>query len=989
MKKRLLFLLGCAFFFSASSQVNIQWQKRYSSTGANSDKAEDMVMDASGNIYVTGVARGTSGTLDYVTIKYNSAGVQQWIAEYNGAGNGLDEAHAIAIDPSGNNIYVTGWSLGDSTTGFDYATIKYNSSGVRQWTARYNNTGVNGTDEAFDVGVDNGGNVYVTGTSDGSNGTSAATTIKYNSSGVQQIARRYTGNGGVNATTAIYVSPNLGIIYVVGYSYQGTAADFNFVTIKYNSVVTQKWAMQYNGPASKYDEAKALAIDVAGNVYVTGFSQTAVTDNYDYSTVKYDSLGAQKWAKNYNGTGNDYDRANAIKVDAISNVYVTGKSTGTGSNLEDILTIKYDKLGNTKWTARYNSPSNNYDEGKAIAVDAARNVYVTGYSFTTGLSNDYVTLKYDSSGVQQWVTNYNGTGNNADLAAAILLDNSGNVFVTGSSKGAASLEDYETIKYCQFTANAGNDVSICPGASTNLNASGTGAVSYSWTPTTGLSNAAIANPVATPTSTTSYIVAVTNGSGCVDMDTVVVTVVPLPTPAITANGPTTFCAGGNVKLTSVAAPFYKWSTSPNDTLQSITVSTAATYSVTIKNSIGCSGTASVKVTVNPLPNVDAGLNASTCANKKIQLTATGGITYKWKPSSTLNDTTIANPMASPSVTTTYIVTGTNANGCQNKDSVKITVLSLPPANAGVDTTVCKNTLVKLKGSMGNACVWIPGKGLSDSTSANPTTTPQVTTTYTLTTTASNGCSNTDTVKITVLALPLTNGGLDQSICKTTTVQLHATGATNYIWQPGETLSDSTIYNPIASPVVTTIYTVIGASDAGCKSSDTIKITVWPLPAVPVITQKGDTLSCTPGYFAYQWYLNNVSIQGATNPTLIYSSKGTYYVSVSDNTGCSVNSQVIVVNNNVGIEENNASFQANVFPNPATDQLTLELNFSKTENVIVNMINASGQNVYRTKLKQVSGTYKKSLDIKEHPAGIYYLQIITDDSMISKKIIKQE
>jgi hypothetical protein len=987
MKKRLLFLLGWAFFFSASSQVNIQWQKRYSSSGANSDKAEDMVMDASGNIYVTGVARGSSGTLDYVTIKYNSAGAQQWIAEYNGIGNGLDEAHAIALDASGNNVYVTGWSLGDTTTGFDYVTVKYNSAGVKQWSARYNNSSVNGTDEAFDVGVDNAGNVYVTGTSDGSNGTSAATTIKYNSAGVQQIARRYTGNGGVNATTAIYVSPTAGIIYVAGYSYQGTAADFNFVTIKYNSAVSQKWAVQYNGPASKYDEANALAIDVTGNVYVTGFSQTALPNNYDYSTVKYDSLGSQKWAKNYNGTGNEYDRANAIKVDAISNVYVTGRSVGPGSNSDDIVTIKYDKLGNTKWTARYNSPSNNTDEGRAIAVDAARNVYVTGYTFTTGLSNDYVTLKYDSTGVQQWVTNYNGTGNNADLAAALLLDNSGNVFVTGSSKGASSLEDYETIKYCQFTANAGNDVSICPGASTNLSASGSGAVSYSWTPTTGLSNAAIANPVATPSSTTSYVVAVTNGSGCVDLDTVVVTVVPLPTPAITANGPTTFCIGNNVKLTSVAAPFYKWSTSPNDTLQSITVSTTGTYSVTIKNSIGCAGTKSIAVTVNPLPIVDAGLNASTCSNKKIQLAATGATAYGWAPAQTLNDSTIVNPMANPSVTTTYTVTGTNVNGCKNKDSVKITVLPVPLVDAGTDTNICKNTTIQLKGKIGNTCVWHPGKGLSDSTVANPTIALQTTTTYTLNSTALNGCSNTDTVKILVLPLPIINAGSDQSVCKTTTVQLYATGGITYIWSPGATLTDSTVYNPMANPSVTTSYTLTGISNAGCKSNDTIKITVLPLPAIPTLTQKGDTLICTSGYFAYQWYLNNISIPGATNSELKYVSNGVYYVSVSNNTGCSSNSAELTVND-VGIEENKASFSVNVFPNPTIDEMTLELNFSQTENVIVNIINATGQKIYSSQLKQVSGLYRKSIDLKEIPNGIYYLQIVADKITLRKKIIKQ-
>jgi hypothetical protein len=988
MKKQLLFLAGCLFCLHAISQVNIQWQKRYSSSGTYSDKAEDMVMDASGNMYVTGVAKGSSGTLDYVTIKYNSSGVQQWIAEYNGPGNGLDEAHAIAIDASGNNIYVTGWSYGDSTTGFDYATIKYNSFGIRLWTARYNNSGANGTDEAFDVGVDNAGNVFVTGTSEGTSGTSAATTIKYNSWGVQQIARRYAGSGGVNAAYAMWVSPTAGIIYVTGYAYQGTSADYNFVTIKYNSSVTQRWAVQYNGPASKYDEARALTVDAQGNVYVAGYSLTSTPGNFDYSIVKYDSTGAQRWSKNYNGTGNDSDKATAIKLDAVSNVYVTGKSVGPGSNAEDILTIKYDKSGNLKWTARYNGSSNNYDEGRAIAVDGNRNVYVTGCSYTTGSSNDYITLKYDSTGVQQWVTKFNGTGNNADLAAAILLDNIGNVFITGSSKGTSSLEDYQTIKYCQFTANAGNDVSICPGASTNLSASGTGAVSYAWTPTTGLSNPSIANPVATPATTTTYVVAVTNGNGCTDTDTVIVTVVPLPTPSITPDGPTTFCTGNSVKLTSVTAPFYKWSTSAADTLQSITVSTSGTYSVTIRNSLGCTASTSIAVTVNPLPMVDAGPNASVCINKKIQLTATGALTYSWKPGKTLSDSTISNPFVTPTVTTTYTVTGTDSKGCKASDSVVITALALPLADAGKDTSICEKSVVMLKGTISNTCVWRPGTTLSDSTIATPLATPLQTTTYTLTATALNGCSNTDSVKITMLPLPLINAGLDRSVCKNTNVGLQASGGIFYTWRPGKTLNDSTIENPVAAPTVTTTYTVTGKGANGCENKDSIRITVWPLPAVPIVSLQTDTLVCSSDYFAYQWYLNNISISGATAPFYKVTSNGDYYVSVFNDKGCFSNSAIVQVNN-VGIDKATAEVSVQVYPNPALDEVILELNLSETKNMRIQLINVSGQKLCDLELKRIAGKYVKVLDLKGKAAGIYYLQIITDHGLISKKIVKQE
>jgi uncharacterized delta-60 repeat protein len=677
MKKIILpFILFIPLFSALQAQVNIQWATRYASTGALVEKAEDMVIDAAGNVYVTGIGVGTTGNFNYITIKYNAAGTQPWIAQYNGPGNGLDDAHAIAIDTSGN-VYVTGWSYGGASTGFDYATVKYNSSGVQQWVSRYNNT-TNGTDEAWDIAVDNSGNVFVTGTSDGSGSNSAAVTIMYNSAGTQQWFKRYEGAGnGIDAGYAIIAKG--GFVYVTGYSFVSTGNDFNYVTLKYDpsGTGTQVWMAGYNGPDSKSDEAHAIAVDVTGNVYVTGHSQTATLTDFDYATVKYNSSGVQQWAKRYNGTGNDYDKSNAIKLDSQGNVLITGKSIGSTS-AEDMLTIKYDNSGNQKWLARYNGTANGYDEGKALETDMIGNIYVTGYS-TTSSNSDFTTIKYDSTGVQEWITKYNGTGNNSDQAVAIAIDTIGNIFVAGPSKGAGTVDDFETIKYCQLTASAGNDVTICNGASTTLNATALNAASYAWLPNDGtLSSQTSANPLASPTATTTYYVAVTNTNGCTDLDTVVVTVVPLPAPAITASGPTTFCVGGSVTLTSAASADYQWSTSVNDTLQSITVNTSGTYTVMITDTNGCSASSSQTVTVNALPTVDAGFNDSTCLSTNVNLAAGGAFSYVWHPGISLSDSTIINPVAGPVVSTTYTVVGTSAAGCVNSDTVRVTIINNPP-----------------------------------------------------------------------------------------------------------------------------------------------------------------------------------------------------------------------------------------------------------------------------------------------------------------------
>src|SRR5437773_1323406 len=142
--------------------VTQAWVARYNGPGNLDDGAHAIAGDSSGNVYVTGGSHGSGTDLDYATIKYDSAGQEQFVARYNGPGNGWDRAAAIALDSSAN-VYATGQSLG-SGTGFDYATVKYDSAGQEQWVARYNGPG-NGEDDAVAIASDSSGNVYVTGQS--------------------------------------------------------------------------------------------------------------------------------------------------------------------------------------------------------------------------------------------------------------------------------------------------------------------------------------------------------------------------------------------------------------------------------------------------------------------------------------------------------------------------------------------------------------------------------------------------------------------------------------------------------------------------------------------------------------------------------------------------------------------------------------------------------------------------------------------------------
>ena len=313
---------------------------------------------------------------------------QIWVVRYNGLGNGADEASAIAVDNVGN-IYVTGDSY-DPVTSHDYATVKYSSSGVEQWVARYNGP-INYVDFAFAVAVDSTGNVYITGDSYSSITNPDYVTVKYDSSGIEQ------------------------------------------------------WVVRYDGPANGYDHAHAIAIDNAGNVYVTGWSYSTST-LLDITTVKYDSSGIEQWVARHDGPMNSWDYAYAIAVDTMGYIYVAGESA-VSDTFCDYATVKYDASGIEQWVARYNGLGSESDQANGLAVDNAGNVYVTGSSRGFGTSYDYATVKYDSSGVEQWVARYDGPGSYSDEANAIAIDNAGDICITGSSYAPGTKEDYATIKY--------------------------------------------------------------------------------------------------------------------------------------------------------------------------------------------------------------------------------------------------------------------------------------------------------------------------------------------------------------------------------------------------------------------------------------------------------------------------------------------------------------------------------------------------------------
>ena len=417
-----------------------QWAARKNGAGNGTDQAAAIALDGSGNVFVAGSTENL-GSYDYYILKYSSSGTLSASVTYDGSGNGDDRASAMTLDGAGN-VYVTGSSAGTGSY-LDYATVKYNNALLKTWEARYNGTGT-ADDGALGIALDGSSNVYVTGWSYGAGTSCDMTTVKYNSSGAEQWVARYDGTGNdLDVATGISISQNE--IYVTGWSYGGTSAD-DVVAIKYNAAGAEQWAQRLDGNGNAGDYSSAIAADGFGNSYVVGFTDGGSTGN-DYTIVKYNTGGVKQWNDNYNGPANSLERPTAIASDNSGNVFVAGQSDGL-LTASDFITIKYDAAGNKLWEARFDGVGNTYDYATAIAVDNSGNVYVTGYS-----DADYLTVKYDASGSQLWTAKYDGPGNSTDFATAIAVA-SGNVYVTGRSYGSGSSYDYATIKYNAATGNA-------------------------------------------------------------------------------------------------------------------------------------------------------------------------------------------------------------------------------------------------------------------------------------------------------------------------------------------------------------------------------------------------------------------------------------------------------------------------------------------------------------------------------------------------------
>lgn len=478
-----------------------------------------------------------------------------------------------------------------------------------------------------------------------------------------------------------------------------------------------------------------------------------------------------------------------------------------------------------------------------------------------------------ATGVKYWVTNTSGSTYNWTLTGGGTIASGQNtdtiVINWAATNGTDTLKVVETnsdlcigepislaiTRVAAPVANAGLNASIgaCLSQSTTLDASGStgsGVLTYSWSPSSGLSATNIYNPIASPSATTTYTVTVTSSHGCSSTDDVIVTVDAAPVAATAATTTIGGCVGQSALLdgtTSTGTSIsHSWTSTPAGftsiaSTATVTPTVTTTYTLTVTDVYGCTDTENQIVNVASAPIAIATTNKDTIGNCALQsanisgTTSTGvSLDYSW--SSTPSGFTSSNgaETVSPTVTTTYTLLVTDDYGCTSTDNVTITVDAAPVADAGSATSLCLGNSTSLNSSASTGSSlgfsWSSNPSGFTSSTPNPLVTPSSTTTYTLLITDKNGCTSTDDVVVTIFPAATASTGTISAICQGSDASLLGSGA-NYSSILWSTSGDGSFLN---GTTLTPTYTP-GVNDI-TNGTVNITITVQGTGPCPIATE---------------------------------------------------------------------------------------------------------------------------------------------------------
>ena len=950
---RLKLLLTILIFTLAENTFaqKFEWARHVG--GTKSEDGKDLVIDDSGNLYVTGYFEGTvdfdpssrvsnltsNGNWDIFILKLNVKGDFVWVKQF-GSSN-IDEGHSIALDDSGN-IFCTGNFRGtldfDPSSGTamrtpigvtDCFVLKLDNAGNFEWVKQFGGSlGVNG----LSISLDNRGNIYTTGQFNG---------------------------------TADF-DPSTGTSNLTGFG------DRDIFVSKLNALGNFIWVRQMGG--SGWDQSQSIEIDVSGNVYTTG--HFAGTSDFDPSSSTYnltsnsfsdifisklDSLGNFVWALKFGTIDNN--NSNSIVSDADGFIYTTGRFQGTvdfdpgfrtfnltSAGNSDAFVLKLSATGSFVWVKQFSGTQG--VQGNSIHLDGFGNVFSIG-NFTgtvdfdpgsatksltsNGQYNIYIS-KLNDRGNFVWVKQLGGLNHISISGKSIEIDDSGNIFTTGYFDNVADFDP--GIDTLNHTSKGSYDVfihkiSLCYSKSTDIK---TACNSYKW----------IDGKTYTQNNNTATFRIIGKAFGeCDSLVTLNLTIINSPTGIDTqiacdsfkwidektyklSNNTAQFkILGGAVNgcdsivklnltiLNSSTGTYTQTSCNSFKWIDGITYTSSndsATYTIVGGAKNGCDSIVKLNLTILNSP---IGNDIKTACNS-----------YKWIDGITY---------ISSNDSATYTIVGGAKNGCDSIVKLNLTILN---SSIGTDNQIACNSYT-----------WIDGKTY---TSNNNTAT------FNLVGAAANGCDSLVTLDLTILKSA--NGTDNQTACN------------SYTWIDGKIYTSS---NNSAQ------YNIDGGAANGCDSLVTLNLTINNVSNITTTTS-GSNITANNNMATYQWLdCNNnfTEISGATNQIFTPTANGSYAVELTENSCVDTSSCVVI--SSLNIVENNLGFEFVFYPNPTNGNLKIELG-KELNNVKVTVRNLLGQEVY---YKHYASVNQIDLNL-ESPSGIYLIEILSNGKKAVLKIIKE-
>lgn len=779
------------FISKLNASGNFMWAYEIGSTTNNyNESGNDVSLDNSGNVYLTGNIFGpgvidlapgaptqtvssTGNGVNAFYLKLSSLGAYQYGGEIGGVGNDLGQG--IDADASGGCVF-TGYTSS--------ATIDLNPSP----TATNNATSGGGTNDMFVVKISPTNNYswgYLFGSTTDDQGRKAYIDASNN------IFLTGSFSGTVD------FDPGAGTDNHTAFG------GVDIFILKLSSAGALLWAVDVG--AGGTDIGYDIITDAAGNIYNTGYF-TGNSGDFD--------PGAGVVSLTYSAGGDAYtlkllpcatpvltvSSTASVCAGATATLSASGATTYSWSTGATTANISTNPTITTVYTVTGTNGVCSSSTTKTVSVVANPTVNITAPSSTV-CSGAPISLTASGASTYSWSTG--ATTTSVSVSPTITT------VYTATGTAVNSCKDTQTIS---ITVIAGPTVNIstssptaCAGTTVNLTASG--ATTYTWS-----TGATTTLTTVSPTITTVYTATGTAANSCKDTQTISISVTANPTVGVSASSPS-ICSGSTVTLTATGATTYSWSTTAFGSTTTVNPLNTTTYTVTGYAGVSlssCKSTQTISINVTPTPTLVTN-NYTICAGGTATLTSSGATTYSWNTGATTTSITVT-----PTSNITYTVTGFNGT-CTDVNTVSVTVGSaLSIAITPSVPSICIGNSGTLTASGATSYTWNTGPNTS-----SLIVTPTITTNYTVN--GTNGtCAGTKTITVIVNSNPTVTASSSSSvICTGNSATLSATGATSYNWNPGS-LSGTSV---AVSPTINTTYTVVGSNAAGCTNTKTVAVTV--------------------------------------------------------------------------------------------------------------------------------------------------------------------